>query len=80
MKQFISLTSRILNKLHIIEIRKTPNKYFIHMSNNNTNGLILCGSGVTTKCNIIEICELNHNRDYNIITDALNEPYVCEHK
>ena len=74
MKQFINLTSRILNKLHIIEIKKTPNKYFIHMSNNGINGLILCGSGgVTTNCNIIEICEQNHNRDYNIITDVLKE-------
>jgi hypothetical protein len=74
MKQFINLTSRILNKLHIIEIKKTPNKYFIHMSNNDTNGIILYGSGgVLTKHNIIEICEQNHNLDYNIITDLLKE-------
>ena len=33
MKQFINLTSLILNKSHIIEIIKQPNKYFIHMSN-----------------------------------------------
>ena len=46
MKPCINLSSRILNKLHIIEIKKTPNKYFvIHMSNNNTTGIILCGSG-----------------------------------
>ena len=74
MKQFINLTSRILNKLHIIEIKKTPNKYFIHMSNNSINGLILCASGgVTTSRNIIEICEQKHNRDYHIITDVLKE-------
>ena len=74
MKPCINLSSRILNKLHIIEIKKTPNKYFIHMSNNNTTGIILCGSGgVSTKCNIIEICEQNHNLDYHIITDLLKE-------
>jgi hypothetical protein len=70
MKQFINLSSRILNKLHIIEIKKTPNKYFIHMSNSDTNGIVLCGSGgVLTKYNIIEICEQNHNLDYHIIKD-----------
>lgn len=74
MKPCIILSSRILNKLHIIEIKKTPNKYFIHMSNNNTTGIILCGSGgVSTKCNINEICEQNHNLDYHIITDLLKE-------
>jgi len=74
MKQFINLTSRILNKLHIIEIRKMPNKYFIHMSNDSINGLILCASGgVTTNHNIIEVCEQNHNLDYHIITDVLKE-------
>jgi len=74
MKQFIKLTSRILNKLHIVEIKKTPNKYFIHMSNNDINGFILCASGVvTTRFNIIEICEEKHNLDYHIITDVLKE-------
>ena len=74
MKQFINLTSIILNKSHIIEIIKQPNKYFIHMSNNHLYGeLVLANGRVSTKQNIIEICEQNHNRDYNIITDLLNE-------
>ena len=74
MKQFINLTSRILNKLHIIEIRRTPNKYFIYMSNNSINGFMLyANGGVTTKFNIIEICEEKHNLDYHIITDVLKE-------
>lgn len=44
------------------------------MSNNNTTGIILCGSGgVSTKCNINEICEQNHNLYYHIIADLLKE-------
>jgi hypothetical protein len=74
MKQFINLTSRILNKLHIIEIKKTPNKYHIHMSNNGIIGFMLyANGGVKTEFNIIEICEEKHNLDYHIITDVLKE-------
>ncbi len=74
MKQFINLTSFILNKSHIIAIIKQPNKYFIHMSNNRLYGVFVVGNGsVSTEQNIIEICEQNHNRDYNIITDLLKE-------
>jgi len=72
MKQFIKLTSIILNKSHIVQIIKQPNKYFIHMSNNDLYGELVIGNGsVSTQQNIIEICEHNHNQDYNIITDLL---------
>ena len=37
MKHFINLTSRVINKLHIIEIIKKPNKYEIHMNTNDIN-------------------------------------------
>ena len=74
MKNFIKLTSIILNKSHIIEIIKQPNKYFIHMSNYRLYGeLVIANGSVSTTQNIIEICEQNHNRDYNIITDLLKE-------
>ena len=74
MKNFIKLTSLILNKSHIIEIIKQPNKYFIHMSNYRLYGeLVIANGSVSTTQNIIEICEQNHNRDYNIITDVLKE-------
>ena len=74
MKQFINLTSIILNKSHIVEIIKQPNKYFIHMSNNRLYGeLVLANGSVSTQPNIIEICKHNHNQDYNIITDLLKE-------
>ncbi len=74
MKQFIHLTSIILNKAHIIEIHKLPNKYFIHMSNNRLFGEFMLANGsISTTQNIIEICKHNHNRDYHIIKDLLKE-------
>jgi len=74
MKNFINLTSRIINKLHIIEIRKKPDKYYIHMSINSFDGVILftCGS-VSNNNNIIEICKLNNKNDYDIISDFINK-------
>jgi len=72
MKQFIKLTSLILNKSHIIAIVTQPNKYFIHMSNNRLYGeFVLANGSVSTEQNIIEICEQNNNRDYHIIKDLL---------
>jgi hypothetical protein len=38
MIHFINLTSRVINKLHIIEIL---NKYCIHMSGSSINGILL---------------------------------------
>jgi len=74
MKQFITLTSRIINRSHIIEIFKEPNKYFIYMSNNSLYGeLVMANGSVSTKYNIIEICEKSNKRDYTTITDVINE-------
>jgi hypothetical protein len=72
MKHFIKLTSRVINKLHIIEIIKKPPKYYIHMTNNSINGYILGASGhIGTKHNVIEICEKNNKQDYDTITDLV---------
>ena len=74
MNQFIQLTSRIINRSHIIEIFKEPNKYFIYMSNNSLYGeLVMANGSVSTKYNIIEICEKSNKRDYTTITDVINE-------
>ena len=35
MKNFINLTSCVINKLHISEIIKKPGNYNIHMSNSD---------------------------------------------
>jgi hypothetical protein len=72
MKHFINLTSRAINKLHIIEIIKKPNRYEIHMSNYNINGFLLFSSGnLGTNHNIIEICEKKDKQDYETITDLI---------
>ena len=73
MRHFINLTSRVINKLHIIEIIKQPNSYEIHMSNNKIDSFFIIGSGgATTISNIIEICEKKNKQDYDTITDLIN--------
>ena len=72
MKHFINLTSRVINKLHIIEIIKHPNKYVIHMSNNSIDGFLFFTSGTLhTNQNIIEICNIKNKQDYETITELL---------
>lgn len=80
MIHFIKLTSNVINKLHIIDIVKKQNKYYIHMSNisvnGNINGYLLAASGnlggqLDIKRNIIEICEKNNKQDYDTITDLI---------
>jgi len=72
MKNFINLTSRVINKLHIVEIIKKPNKYKIYMTNISINGIILFSNGTLgTNHNIIEICEKKDKKDYDIITDLI---------
>jgi hypothetical protein len=74
MKQFIKLTSRIINRSHIIEIIKQPNKYLIYTSNNYISGHFIIGNGdIHTKQYIIEICEKRNKLDYIAITDVMNE-------
>lgn len=71
MSNFINLTSRAINKLHIIEIIKKPNRYEIHMSNNTISGLMLCASGgLNTGRNIIVIYDKDEE-DYETITDLI---------
>jgi hypothetical protein len=72
MNHFINLTSRVINKLHIVEIIKKPNTYYIYMSNSQLNGSFLFASGgIDTKHNIIKICEKNDKKDYDTITDLI---------
>jgi len=72
MKNFINLTSCVINKLHIIEIIKKPNKYQIYMSNHNICGGWLFSIGLLkTNHNIIEICNKKDKQDYETITNLL---------
>ena len=78
MKHFINLTSRVINKLHIVEIVKQPNKYEIHMSNNSIHGSFFFASGgLETDHNIIEICEKKDKQDYETITALIKTAYSC---
>lgn len=57
MRQFLNLSSIVINKLHITEIVKRPGKYYIYMTNSSVDGFMLCASGrLSTTYNIIEIC------------------------
>ena len=72
MTHFIHLSSRVINKLHIIEIIKNPNKYLIHMNNYNKGGCLIIGSGIVhSNSNIIEICKRNNRKDYDNITKLI---------
>ena len=72
MKHFINLTSRVINKLHIIQIIKQPNRYDIHMSNNSINVFCFFASGnIETHRNIIEICQQKDKQDYDTITELI---------
>lgn len=82
MKHFINLTTRVINKLHIIEIIKHPNMYEIHMSNNSIDGFLLFSSGgMETKNNIIEICKTKNKQDYKTITELLKPSFsnTCQY-
>ena len=70
MTHFINLTSRLINKLHIIEIIKKPSKYFLYMSDSNITGRMFVSSGyMTSDRNIIEVCKNKNPQDYLIITN-----------
>ena len=72
MKHFINLSSRVINKLHIIEIIKQPNLYEIHMNNRRTDGFFIFASGaLETENNIIKICKNKDKHDYDAITDLI---------
>lgn len=74
MNYFINLTSRVINKLHIIEITKQPSKYYISITNNYISGFMLCSFGTLSSNNgIIEICEKKNKQDYDTITEFIRE-------
>lgn len=76
MKYFINLTSKVINKLHIIEIVKRPHKYEIHMSNNTGYGILMFGSGsINTRYNIIEIYKNRDKQDYETITNLIKDGF-----
>ena len=70
MKHFINLTNVVINKFHIVEIIKKPNKYLIMLSNNHMEGSGAFTFGVIlSKDNVIEINDTRNPSDYKKITD-----------
>ena len=70
MKHFINLSSVVINKLHITEIVKKPDKYYIYMNNSAIEGVQVFPLGkITTIHNIIEICKNKNPLDYENITN-----------
>lgn len=74
MTNFINLTSRVINKLHIMEIIKQPSKYYLYMNPNSFNGFMFFSCGVVSSNYYrIEVCEKNNKHDYDTITNFINE-------
>ena len=74
MNHFLKLTTRVINKAHIVEIIKQPNKYEIHMSNSRINGfLFLFHGSLWTNHNIIQICNEKDKQDYETITKLIKD-------
>ena len=73
MKHFINLTGCVINKLHIIDIIKTPNKYCIHLANNSLSGQFLFSCGyITPYKTTLEVCKTKDKADYDTITEFIN--------
>lgn len=73
MKHFINLTGCVINKLHIIDIIKTSNKYCIHLANNSFSGQFLFSCGeITSYKTTLEVCKTKDKADYDTITEFIN--------
>jgi len=69
MKQFIKLTSLIINKNLITSVFIKSNKYYIYTIENNINGFMLLGTGGSSSSpEKIVICGEKSPEDYKIIS------------
>lgn len=70
MRQFIKLTSMIINTNYINKINIEKNKYIIHLLNNQPNKLIKLKNELTLpKNDIIKVFSKKNPVDYKIVTD-----------
>jgi len=77
MKHFLHLSSRVINKLHIIEIIKQPSKYYVYMNNKDISGFGFVSFGIlSTNHSMIQVCENNNKEDYDIITNFINNEKI----
>jgi hypothetical protein len=80
MKNFIKLSSLIINKKHISYIKYNPDpKYYnIHMDTYNFTGWLDGGKinmsgNISSYNDIIKITEKNNKQDFDKITDIFND-------
>lgn len=77
MKHFLHLSSRVINKLHIIEIIKQPSKYYVYINNKDHKFLCYVSFGIlSTSHSMISVCENNNKEDYDIITNFINSEKI----
>jgi hypothetical protein len=77
MTRFIKLTSTIINTSHIKKIMIEPNKFCLHLSDQNINGSNYQSGYIYTSNSIIQICKMKNITDYVIMNswiDNLNKP------
>lgn len=69
MRQFLKLSSTLINMNHVVKITQNPNNYHIYMHNMGMNGWMFCSSGaVTSRDHIIVVCEKEEKADYDAIS------------
>jgi hypothetical protein len=78
MKSFLTLTTRVINTQHILQIIIQPNKYILHMNQQSYDGIFFMASGaMDTTPHTIEICATKHTQDYKTMTRFLSQ-YASE--
>ena len=74
MSRFIKLTSTIINTSHIKKIMIEPNKYCLHLSDQNINGSKFGWSGyILSNDSKIEICKVKNITDYVIMNTWITD-------
>ena len=69
MRQYLKLSSTLINMNHVVKITNSNNKYHIYMHNTDLNGWMICSSGVVaSRDNMIVVCEKEEKKDYDIIS------------
>ncbi len=66
---------------HVVKITNNNNKYQIFMNNNAINGWLFCSSGsVTSRDNMIIICEKEEKTDYDAISEWIKNTHTLSNE
>jgi hypothetical protein len=70
MRNFIKITSRVINKRYIVEIIKREGRYSIYIDNRSKKDkFILSKENMGRGENIIEVNDIDNKEDYDNITN-----------